>query len=70
MNEQAHCGINIAGAGAGWPRRYAKTPAMRSVSGIEIDCSGLGSGWKRYRKLAKEECKAEGYKVVARSDDT
>ncbi|MFL1515078.1 hypothetical protein [Pseudomonas prosekii] len=47
----------------------AKTHAARGVSGIEIDCSGLGSGWEKCRKRANEECKAEGYKIVARSDD-
>ncbi|WP_077047286.1 hypothetical protein [Pseudomonas sp. KK4] len=47
----------------------AKTHAVRGVSGIEIDCSGLGSGWEKCRKRADRECKASGYKVVARSDD-
>ncbi|WP_283183660.1 hypothetical protein [Pseudomonas svalbardensis] len=47
----------------------AKTHAVRGVSGIEIDCSGLGSGWEKCRKRANKECKAAGYKVVARSDD-
>jgi hypothetical protein len=47
----------------------AKTHAVRGVSGIEIDCSGLGSGWEKCRKRANKECKAQGYKVLARSDD-
>lgn len=47
----------------------AKTHALRGVSGIEVDCSGLGSGWDKCRKRAAKECKAAGYKVVARSDD-
>ena len=47
----------------------AKTRAVRGVSGIEIDCSGLGSGWDKCHKRAAKECKAAGYKVVARSDD-
>jgi hypothetical protein len=47
----------------------AKTHAKRGVSGIEVDCSGLGSGWEKCRKRADKECKAAGYKVVARSDD-
>ncbi|MCW8276796.1 hypothetical protein IMF27_14850 [Pseudomonas sp. PCH199] len=47
----------------------ARTYAVRGVSGIEIDCSGLGSGWEKCRKRADKECKASGYKVVARSDD-
>lgn len=47
----------------------AKTHAVRGVSGIEIDCSGLGSGWDKCHKRAAKECKASGYKVVARSDD-
>ncbi|MFJ7796617.1 hypothetical protein [Pseudomonas sp. NPDC096950] len=47
----------------------AKTHVVRGVSGIEIDCSGLGSGWEKCRKRADRECKAAGYKVVARSDD-
>ena len=47
----------------------AKTHAVHGVSGIEIDCSGLGSGWEKCRKRANKECNAAGYKVVARSDD-
>ena len=47
----------------------ARTHAMRGVSGIEIDCSGLGLGWERCQKRAAKECKGAGYKVVARSDD-
>ncbi|WP_285430504.1 hypothetical protein [Pseudomonas sp. fls2-241-R2A-110] len=47
----------------------AKTHVVRGVSGIEIDCSGLGSGWEKCIKRANKECKASGYKVVARSDD-
>ena len=46
-----------------------KTHAVRGVSGIEIDCSGLGSGWDRCYKRADKECKAQGYKVVVRSSD-
>ncbi|WP_223483736.1 hypothetical protein [Pseudomonas sp. A-RE-19] len=47
----------------------AKTHAVRGVSGIEIDCSGLGSGWDKCHKRAARECKGAGYKVVVRSDD-
>ena len=47
----------------------AKTHAVRGASGIEIDCSGLESGWARCQKRAGKECKGAGYKVVARSDD-
>ncbi len=47
----------------------AKTHAVRGVSGIEIDCSGLGSGWQKCQKRAAKECKGAGYTVVARSDD-
>ncbi|WP_447802201.1 hypothetical protein [Pseudomonas serbica] len=47
----------------------ARTHAVRGVSGIEIDCSGLGLGWERCQKRAAKECKGAGYKVVARSDD-
>ena len=47
----------------------AKTHAVRGVSGIEVDCSGLGSSWERCSKRAVKECKGTGYKVVARSDD-
>ena len=47
----------------------AKTHAVRGVSGIEIDCSGLGSSWERCQKSAAKECKGAGYTVVARSDD-
>jgi hypothetical protein len=47
----------------------AKTYAVRGVSGIEIDCSGLGSKWDRCYNRAAKECKGVGYKVVVRSDD-
>jgi hypothetical protein len=47
----------------------ARTHAVRGVSGVEIDCSGLGSGWDRCQKRADRECRGAGYKVVARSDD-
>jgi hypothetical protein len=47
----------------------AKTHVVHGVSGIEIDCSGLGSGWEKCLKRAERECKAAGYKVLARSDD-
>ncbi|WP_434601434.1 hypothetical protein [Pseudomonas sp. Z4-7] len=47
----------------------AKTHAVRGVSGIEIDCSGLGSGWEKCQKRAAKECKGAGYKVITRSDD-
>ncbi|MEZ1315616.1 hypothetical protein QIW53_06315 [Pseudomonas fluorescens] len=47
----------------------AKTHAVRGVSGIEVDCSGLGSGWEKCRNRATKECKGAGYKVIARSDD-
>ena len=30
----------------------AKTHAVRGVSGIEIDCSGLGSGGEKCHKLS------------------
>jgi len=46
-----------------------RTHAVHGVSGIEVDCSGLGSGWERCQKRAGKECKGAGYKVVARSDD-
>ena len=38
----------------------AKTHAVRGVSGIEIDCSGLGSGWEKCHKRADKECKGGG----------
>ena len=47
----------------------AKTHSVRGVSGIEVDCSGLGSGWEKCQKRAAKECKGAGYKVVTRSDD-
>ncbi|WP_223505533.1 hypothetical protein [Pseudomonas sp. GL-RE-29] len=56
--------LTLAGCGTN-----AKTHAVRGVSGIEIDCSGIGSGWEKCQKRAAKECKASGYKVVARSDD-
>lgn len=47
----------------------AKTHAVRGVSGIEVDCSGLGFGWEKCQKRAAKECKGKGYKVITRSDD-
>jgi hypothetical protein len=47
----------------------ARTHAVRGGSHVEIDCSGLGSGWERCQKRADKECKGEGCNVVARSDD-
>ncbi|SEI23471.1 hypothetical protein AB3464_07550 [Pseudomonas asplenii] len=46
-----------------------KTHVTRGVSGIEIDCSGLGSGWDKCYKRAARECKAQGYRVLAKSSD-
>jgi hypothetical protein len=46
-----------------------KTRAVRGVSGIEIDCSGLGSSWERCQRRAAKECKGVGYTTVTRSDD-
>lgn len=46
-----------------------KTRAVRGVSGIEVDCSGLGSGWEKCYKRAELECKGNGYKVIIRSSD-
>ena len=47
----------------------AKTHAVRGGSGIEVDCSGLGSGWEKCQRRADKECKGAGYKVITRSDD-
>jgi len=47
----------------------AKTQVVRGVSGIEVDCSGLGSKWDKCYKRAAKECGGAGYKVVVRSDD-
>lgn len=47
----------------------AKTHVVRGVSGIEIDCSGLGSSWEKCYKRAALECEVEGYKVVTKSSD-
>ncbi|RQO49895.1 hypothetical protein [Pseudomonas sp. KBW05] len=54
---------------AGCSVTSAKTHARHGVSGIEIDCSGLGSGWDKCEKRAARECKMQGYKVVTRSSD-
>ncbi|AMB85227.1 hypothetical protein AWM79_07890 [Pseudomonas agarici] len=48
---------------------HARTHARHGVSGIEIDCSGLGSGWDKCYKRAARECKVQGYRVVAKSSD-
>jgi hypothetical protein len=47
----------------------AKTRAVRGVSGVQVDCSGLGSGWDKCHKRAAKECKGAGYQVITRSDD-
>ncbi|MGY2961425.1 hypothetical protein HXW90_09000 [Pseudomonas sp. Y39-6] len=54
---------------AGCAATNAKTHARHGVSGIEIDCSGLGSNWEKCEKRAARECKTQGYKVVTRSSD-
>jgi hypothetical protein len=54
---------------AGCTATNAKTHARHGVSGIEIDCSGLGSNWEKCEKRAARECKMQGYKVVTRSSD-
>jgi hypothetical protein len=54
---------------AGCAATSAKTYAKRGVSGVEIDCSGLGSGWDQCEKRAARECKMQGYKVITRSSD-
>jgi len=46
-----------------------KTHAIRGVSGIEIDCSGLGGGWDKCYQRAALECKVDGYKVITKSSD-
>ncbi|WP_123727160.1 hypothetical protein [Pseudomonas protegens] len=46
-----------------------KTYAVRGGSGIEVDCSGLGSDWDKCYKRAALECKANGYKLIAKSND-
>ncbi|PMZ88025.1 MULTISPECIES: hypothetical protein [unclassified Pseudomonas] len=47
----------------------AKTHVVRGISGIEVDCSGLGSKWDKCYKRAAKECKGARYQVVAKSDD-
>ncbi|PJK34033.1 hypothetical protein CWC48_02165 [Pseudomonas sp. S10E 269] len=47
----------------------AKTYVKRGISGVEIDCSGLGSNWEKCEKRAAKECGMQGYKVITRSSD-
>ncbi|WP_095107724.1 hypothetical protein [Pseudomonas sp. Irchel 3E20] len=47
----------------------AKTHVVRGVSGVEINCSGLGSSWERCYKRAARECGTAGYKVITKSSD-
>ncbi|AZF46958.1 MULTISPECIES: hypothetical protein [unclassified Pseudomonas] len=54
---------------AGCSSTSARTHAKRGVSGIEIDCSGLGNKWEKCEKRAARECKMQGYKVLTRSSD-
>ncbi|TVT90111.1 hypothetical protein [Pseudomonas sp. RGB] len=54
---------------AGCSTTSAKTHVKRGVSGIEVDCSGLGGNWSKCEKRAARECKMQGYKVITRSSD-
>ncbi|MCX4066534.1 hypothetical protein Q1J45_15915 [Pseudomonas rhodesiae] len=54
---------------AGCASTSAKTYVKRGVSGVEIDCSGLGNKWGKCEKRAARECKMQGYKVITRSSD-
>lgn len=54
---------------AGCSTTSAKTHVKRGVSGIEVDCSGLGGNWSKCEKRAARECKMRGYKVITRSSD-
>lgn len=56
--------LMLAGCGTN-----AKTHAVRGITGIEIDCSGLGSRWEKCYERASRECKAKDYKVVSRSSE-
>ena len=47
----------------------AKTHAVRGVSGIEIDCSGLGAGWEKCYERASQECEGKTYRVLTKSSD-
>lgn len=47
----------------------AKIHARHGVSGIEIDCSGLGSSWEKCEKRAARECRMQGYKVATKSSN-
>jgi hypothetical protein len=48
----------------------AQRHVVHGASGIEIDCSGLGSSWEKCDARAAKECKGGEYKVIARSDNT
>jgi len=54
---------------AGCSANSAKAHVTRVGSGIEIDCSGLGNKWEKCEARAMRECKARGYKVIARSSE-
>lgn len=69
MNEQAHCRSRSGSAGIGGLYHQCQNSRSAWVSGIEVDCSGLGSKWDKCYKRAAKECKGAGYQVVARSDD-
>lgn len=47
----------------------SKTLVTHGTTGIQIDCSGLGSGWDMCYERADRECKAQGYKVITRTGD-
>ncbi len=54
---------------AGCSITNATTHVKRGVSGIEVDCSGLGNSWEKCEKRAARECRQLGYKVITRSSD-
>jgi hypothetical protein len=54
---------------AGCTTTSARTYVKHGVSGVEVDCSGLGSGWNKCEERAARECKMQGYKVISRSSD-
>jgi len=46
-----------------------KIKVIRGQTGLQIECSGMTSGWDRCYKRAARECKPGGYKVIGKSDD-
>jgi hypothetical protein len=42
---------------------------VRGQEALEVDCSGLGSSWKKCYKQAEKSCRPYGYRELGKSSD-